>query len=523
MSSSQNPPTSDPLPTRPDGLGIGSLVNDKYRIIREIGRGGMGAVYEAQNVAIGKKVALKFIDHEAATNADAVQRFVREAQAASAAESMHIVQVFDVGECPHGTPYIVMELLRGETLAGRLSRMRQLPVSEAVHVCVHALRGLRRAHEVGIVHRDLKPDNIFLVETDDDPIFGKVVDFGISKIIRRASELDASTLTRQGVILGTPYYMSPEQAQGMPDLDARTDLWAVGAILNECLTGQRPHVGNTYEQVIVAICTTDVPDIRSRAPWVPQNVADVIRRALTRDREQRYQSASEFIDALRGVAPDLLSANPPTPDPQAAQALRSADLSAKSREAPSGARTRVSWTTGALAASDPPAAARSHRMLRVALVGLGAMIAAFGLTLVVVRSARPRSDGAQGVAAGAPSAYGARADVQLHVTTNVPGARIVADDRELPDGIVRAPPGKSVRLKIEADGYATVQRVVAVEQANDPLHILLDAVVAAADAAASTVPRARPAPTGAKAAGAGPRPQQASDLIELPLKKEYPR
>jgi len=141
MSPSQNPPTHSPAPTHADGLAIGSLVNDKYRIIRPIGRGGMGAVYEAQNVAIGKKVALKFIDHEAATNADAVQRFVREAQAASAAESMHIVQVFDVGECPPGTPYIVMELLRGETLAGRLSRMQRLPVSETVHVCVHALRG----------------------------------------------------------------------------------------------------------------------------------------------------------------------------------------------------------------------------------------------------------------------------------------------------------------------------------------------------------------------------------------------
>src|SRR5262249_36233232 len=149
------------------------------------------------------------------------------------------------------------------------------------------LRGLHRAHEAGIVHRDLKPDNIFLVNRDDDANFAKILDFGISKV-QRVGDVPAHTLTRQGTVLGTPFYMSPEQAQALNDVEGRTDIWAAGAILYECLSGRPPHTGSTYEQVIVAICMKDADDIRVHNPGVPEGIARVIAKALTRDRNHRF-------------------------------------------------------------------------------------------------------------------------------------------------------------------------------------------------------------------------------------------
>src|SRR5262245_25340523 len=200
----------------------------------------MGAVYEGQNISIGKKVALKFIDAEFARQPDVASRFQREAEAASLVESAHIVHIFDSGATDTGIPYIVMELLRGEDLRARLRRFGRIPKEEAVHIVAQTLRGLHRAHEAGIVHRDLKPDNLFLVDRADAPRSAKTVEFGISKVTRRSGEVHTGRLTRQGVVLGPPFYMPPEQAQALPTLDARTDLWSVGAILYECLAGKHP-------------------------------------------------------------------------------------------------------------------------------------------------------------------------------------------------------------------------------------------------------------------------------------------
>jgi eukaryotic-like serine/threonine-protein kinase len=293
------PTSAGPLPGVEETL-VGKRVN-KYEIVRVIGRGGMGTVYEALNTAIGKRVAMKFVDADVTKNHDAVARFQREAQAASAVESAHIVEIFDSGISEDGRPYIVMELLRGEDLSHLIKRCGRLDVAEAIHVTAQILRGLHRAHQAGIVHRDLKPDNIFLVDRDDDPNFAKILDFGISKM-RREGDTPVHTLTRQGTVLGTPFYMSPEQAQAQPDVDGRTDLWAVGAILYECLTGRPPYTGTTYEQVIVNICMNDADDVRVHNPGVPEPLAAVIARALERDRDQRFQTAREFLDAMRGIA-----------------------------------------------------------------------------------------------------------------------------------------------------------------------------------------------------------------------------
>jgi serine/threonine-protein kinase len=292
------PPSSAGPPPVEETL-VGRRVH-KYEIVRVIGRGGMGTVYEALNTAIGKRVAMKFVDADVTKNQDAVARFQREAQAASAVESAHIVDIFDSGISEDGRPYIVMELLRGEDLSHRIKRCGRLDVPEAVHVGAQILRGLHRAHQAGIVHRDLKPDNIFLVDRDDDPNFAKILDFGISKM-RREGETPVHTLTRQGTVLGTPFYMSPEQAQAQPDVDGRTDLWAAGAILYECLTGRPPYTGTTYEQVIVNICMNDADDVRVHNPGVPEPLAFVIARALARDRLERFQTAREFLEAMRAA------------------------------------------------------------------------------------------------------------------------------------------------------------------------------------------------------------------------------
>ena len=274
---------------------VGTTVAGKYKIDRLIGRGGMGAVFQATNLAIGKRVALKFLDHEAAQNREACQRFQHEAEAAGMAESAHIVQIFDSGSTEAGLPFLVMELLTGEDLRARLRREGRLEVSAALRITSQVLRALMRAHAAGIVHRDLKPDNIFLCARDDDPSFVKIVDFGISKVARARV---ADTLTRRGTVLGTAFYMSPEQAQSFADIDGRTDLFSVGAILFEMLAGGPPHVGPTYEAVLIGICTNDAVDVRTRAPEVPAAVAALVQKALERERERRFQSAAEFHAAL---------------------------------------------------------------------------------------------------------------------------------------------------------------------------------------------------------------------------------
>ena len=297
---------SEPKIAESSGQELIGRVVGKYEIVRLIGGGGMGRVYEGLNKAIGKRVALKFIEKDAATH-DAIARFQREAQAASTVESAHIVEIFDSGETEEGMPFIVMELLRGEDLGHRIRRLGRLDLPEALTITAQILRGLHRAHEAGIIHRDLKPDNVFLLDRDDDQVFAKIVDFGVSKITRRGGEGRSTTITQEGTVLGTPVYMSPEQAQAQSDVDHRADLYSVGAILYECLCGRPPHSGGTYEQVIVNICMKDADDIRVHNPGVPEGTALVIAKALSRDRDVRYQSAREFLDELISGSEGILT------------------------------------------------------------------------------------------------------------------------------------------------------------------------------------------------------------------------
>ena len=276
---------------------VGSIVAGKYRIDRVLGRGGMGAVVSATNTTIGKRVALKFLTREAARDKSATMRFQREAEAAGVIESEHIVHVFDSGTTDDGLPFLVMELLTGEDLRSRLQREGMLSIPHAVEIATQVLRGLVRAHAAGIVHRDLKPDNIFLCRRDDGSVLAKIVDFGISKLSHGRA---AKTLTRRGTVLGTAYYMAPEQAQAAEGVDHRADLYGVGTLLFEMLAGRPPHMAPTHEAVLVAICTRDAPDIRTLRSDVPSGLARTLERALARDRDARIASAEEFLEELAG-------------------------------------------------------------------------------------------------------------------------------------------------------------------------------------------------------------------------------
>ncbi len=375
-------------PTQAPSL-VGRKVG-KYEIVRVLGRGGMGTVYEALNTSIGKRVAMKFVDASLSRNKDAVARFQREAQAASAVESSHIVEIFDAGASDDELPYIVMELLRGEDLGHRIRRCGRLELAEALPVVAQILRGLHRAHEAGIVHRDLKPDNIFLVDRDDATDFVKILDFGISKV-RRTGGVPDQTITRQGTVLGTPFYMSPEQAQAQPDVDGRTDLWSLGAILFECLTGRPPHEGQAYEQVIVNICTKDAPDVRLHNPGVPEPVARVIARALTRDRDARFATAREMLDALGAASGGLLPSRSlrssgegganATPGVESKTPIRVSPRTPSglepTMEARGGGPSRVGWST-----SNGASGGRDRKLVLVGAALVAVLLAVSGLVYV---------------------------------------------------------------------------------------------------------------------------------------------
>jgi serine/threonine-protein kinase len=274
----------------------GDVLAEKYRLDHELGRGGMGAVWRAKHLVLQSAVAVKLVLSAVASSEALRARFLLEAQSAAALRSPHVVQILDYG-VHDDTPFMVMELLEGESLAQRLARVGVLSVEETARVVVQVARALQRAQEAGIVHRDLKPDNVFLVRNADEEV-AKVLDFGIAKAM---TATETGVQTQSGAVLGTPYYMSPEQARGTRAVDHRTDLWALGVIAFECLTGKRPFDGAALGDVLVKICSDPVPLPSSIAP-VPPGFDEWIQRALARDPDRRFSSASELSETFRRLA-----------------------------------------------------------------------------------------------------------------------------------------------------------------------------------------------------------------------------
>ncbi|MCC6558061.1 MAG: serine/threonine protein kinase, partial [Polyangiaceae bacterium] len=257
---------------------IGRTLDDRYAIVRLLGAGGMGAVYEARHTGTGRRVAVKVILGQTLAEAQ-VARFQREARAVGAVESEHIAQVYDTGfDRASGVPYMVMEFLEGEDVQALLERLGPLPVDLSLRIALQACFGLERAHQAGVIHRDIKPANIFLARKQGGERVAKLLDFGVAKVAD-AGPAD-SGLTRTGAMLGSPYYMSPEQARNSGVADARSDLWSLGVSLYQCLTGRRPHeVENQgLGDLILSICTTPARWIQEISPWVPPEVAQVVHR-----------------------------------------------------------------------------------------------------------------------------------------------------------------------------------------------------------------------------------------------------
>ncbi len=290
---------------------VGATVAGKYRIRRVVGAGSMGVVCEAEHLEIGKRLAIKVIDASLAGMSDIAMRFRQEARAASLVESHHIVQVFDVGTDERLGLYLVMEYLTGEDLAARLAREKRLAPETAVRIAVQAARGLAKAHEAGVVHRDLKPANVFLVEREEDEPLVKILDFGISKVIDASRAESKLKLTRAGTVVGTPQYMSPEQARGF-SVDERTDVWALGLVIYEMLAG-RPAYPElpTYEAFIIHLVSSPPDPLSAVAPWVPELLARVVHQAIEHDLEKRIPKCIDLAKRLleahplggRGMAP----------------------------------------------------------------------------------------------------------------------------------------------------------------------------------------------------------------------------
>jgi eukaryotic-like serine/threonine-protein kinase len=283
----------------------GDVLADKYRVERMLGRGGMGEVFEALHVELGHRVAIKVLRHTAPT---AATRFLREAQTCARLLSHHIPRVFDLGRLPGGAPYIVMERLSGEDLA-RLVARGPLTVADAASYVHQACAGLREAHAAGVVHRDLKPANLFLVARRGAPALVKVLDFGVSKSTPLLGSEASQRLTSTGIVLGSPAYMSPEQIRAHEDVDARTDIWSLGAVLYELVTGKTPFRAATLSALSVAIVTETPAAPSTLRPGLPVAFDRVVLQCLEKDRAMRFES----VDALAAALAPFVSLGTPAP------------------------------------------------------------------------------------------------------------------------------------------------------------------------------------------------------------------
>lgn len=277
----------------------GELIDGKYLVQRLIGRGGMGAVYEGRHTLIERRVAIKVVFDEVAASDAGPSRFEREVRAAGRIGNDHILEIIDVGKLPNGTRYMVSEFLDGEALSSRVARQAPMNPQTIGHLMLQLLTGLGAAHQAGILHRDLKPDNIFLLrEKAGKTDFVKIIDFGISKFQALSGSSDAMHMTATGVVVGTPYYLSPEQARGLKEIDARSDLYAVGVIMYECATGRVPFHAESFNQLIFKIALEAPPPIESVVPGIDPWFVALVQKAMARDPNQRFQTAQEMRDEI---------------------------------------------------------------------------------------------------------------------------------------------------------------------------------------------------------------------------------
>jgi eukaryotic-like serine/threonine-protein kinase len=383
---------------------IGQVIAGKYRVERVLGEGGMGVVVAAQHLQLNQTVALKFLLKELSSKPDAARRFLREAQALARLKSPHVGRVMDVGTLEHGEPFLVMEYLDGSDLGAVLRQRGPLPVEEAVAHLLQVGEAVAEAHANGIVHRDLKPSNLFLTRGHDGVPSIKVLDFGISKATLDGAD-PATQETSTGALVGSPLYMSPEQIRDAKRVDARSDIWALGVILHELLTGKPPFWGESLISTLAAVAADPAPPIRELRADVPPQIEAAILRCLEKDPQKRLASVVELSQAIAAFGPA---------DAQA-YVLRTARLSPAKPEAGSAALSSpgdpaLDATVASSRALDELAAftrtqskAKSSR-LAFALAG-GATTAALAALLGIQSSARqPTAPSSVATPARAPTA-----------------------------------------------------------------------------------------------------------------------
>jgi eukaryotic-like serine/threonine-protein kinase len=306
---------------------IGQTIGGRYRVLGVLGEGGMGTVYDAEHLGLGRHVAIKVLSPSQAKKRVAVKRFQQEARAAGAIGHPNICEVYDLGLLDDGSPYLVMEKLIGQTLADRIGKEGGLPFDELVDVMIQVLSGLIAAHDKGIVHRDIKPENIFLARRIGCPPIIKILDFGVSKMISQfqggEEQLD---LTRTGMVMGTPYYMSPEQARGERSLDGRVDVYACGVMMYEAIAGKRPFLAPNYNALLLAIINTNAKPLREIRPATPRELEAVVAHAMEKNRDERYPSAMHLLRDLQKLASNMGGVAARVPPPPTAEERKRAPV-----------------------------------------------------------------------------------------------------------------------------------------------------------------------------------------------------
>ncbi|MDI3288283.1 serine/threonine-protein kinase [Polyangium sp. 15x6] len=459
----------------------GAIIGGKLRLERPLAKGGMGAVWVARHQLLDTDVAVKFMEGSIAANESLRQRFEREAKAAALIKSPHVVQVLDYG-VEDGIPYIVMELLEGEDLGRRLERGGRLDLAEAYRILEPLGKALRRAHDLGIVHRDLKPGNIFLARSGDDEIV-KVLDFGIAKDVTITGP---ATSTSSGVMLGSPSYMSPEQIRETKQVDHRSDLWSIGVILYESITGRLPFdEAENIGKLLVTICTDDAPPPSSLVPSLDPAVDRFFERALARDKAARFQSMAELVEAfglLAGIRATLRSRPSIEIIPSSGKAVDArtnklgtdvtvaAPMTIDGGDRASSPRASASDPRSTLSPAESGARASSSRIFVPVVLG-AAVALAVGAGLILTRASKtdadasPEARGASAPPAGISSQGGpAVAPVEAlrtaRLLVNPPDAQVEVNGRSAPvdrDGYVTISGalGSTHALRIHKDGRET--------------------------------------------------------------------